>query len=176
MKNNFSKKILPWLRILIFLVISLIIIFIVILIVAPEIILPEEKIEPEVISTEGVSLASGKQTFEIITDSSKTFKIIKVEVNPLDVKKGKSQQVQVLVKDDEDSPITYENKVEGVVFTDNKSVSFPFELKEVSGADGATLTTWNGFWTLEDTYDKTYMIKITAKSIDREHTIDLTFR
>lgn len=179
MVSYFSKKIPSWLGILILVGISLIVIFFILKIV-PKIPLPEEKIEvvkkPEVVQPKVMALASGKQTFEIITDTRKTFRIIEVEVDPLDVKKGESQRVRVLVEDLEDKPITQKNKVEGVVFTDNKSTPFSFELKEVSDANGATLTTWEGFWVLTDTYDKMYMISIVAKTADREHTIDLTFR
>jgi hypothetical protein len=132
--------------------------------------------ESEVIHGEVSSLASGKQTFEILTDPLKTFKIIEAEIDPLDVKKGESQQVRVLVKDSENKPITYENKVEGVVYTDNKTTPFSFELKEVSDDNGATITTWQGFWMLEDSYDNIYMINVIAKSADRQHSIDLTFR
>ena len=136
----------------------------------------EKPIEPEVVPKEIPPLASGKQTFEILTNVAKTFRIIEAEVDPLDVKQGETQQVWVLVKDFEDKPITQENKVEGTVFTDNKTTPFSFELKEVSDANGATLTFWQSSWVLEDTYDNIYMINITAKSADREHAIDLTFR
>lgn len=120
-------------------------------------------------------LATGKQAFEIIT-SGRTFKIVEAEVNPLDVKQGEGQRVTVWVEDTENKPITSENKVEGTVFTDNKETPFSFELKEVLDVNGATLTIWEGFWVLGDTYDKIYMVSIVAKSADGEDKIDLTFR
>jgi len=168
---------------LIILAMVVVLVILIIILLAIRIPKPVEEIsiiEPEVIEPEIVPevfpLVSGKQTFEIITDVSKTFRIIEAELDPLDVKEGESQRVRVLVKDFEDKPITQENRVEGLVFTDNKSAPFSFELKEVTDANGATLTTWEGFWILTDTYDKIYMINIVAKATDQEHSIDLTFR
>ena len=133
-----------------------------------------EVADPGVISGVPDSLASGKQVYEIRTDSSAKFKITEIEFDPLDIKEGKSQQVRVLVEDLEDKPITSENKVEGVAFTDNKETPFSFELREVSDANGGTLTEWRGSWTLEDTYDKIYMVSITAKTAaDRQHKVEI---
>jgi cytoskeletal protein RodZ len=136
----------------------------------------QEVVEPEVISGVPAPLASGKQVYRIMTNSSAKFKITEAEFDPLDVKEGESQRVKVLVEDLEDKPITSENEIEGMAFTDNKETPFSFELRQVSDANGATLTEWEGFWILEDTYDKTYMVSITAKAADQEHKIELTFR
>jgi len=160
---------------LIILAIAVVLVLVVVILLVTRQPEPVEVIEPEIVP-EVFPLASGKQTFEIITDLRKTFRIIEAEVDPLDVKEGEAQLVRVLVKDFEDKPITYENKVEAAAYTDNKITPFSFELREVSDANGATLTTWEGFWVLQDTYDKIYMISIVAKTADREHTVDLTFR
>lgn len=137
-----------------------------------------EKIEEQISTPTEVagSLTSDKHTYDIITGTARSFKIIEAEVDPLDIKEGESQVVTVWVKDAEDRPITHENKVEGVVFTDNKSTPFSFGLKEVNDSNGATVATWQGSWVLKDTYDKTYMLSITAKAADREHSVDLTFK
>lgn len=125
-------------------------------------------------------LASGKQSFEGTGAPAKTFKIIKAELDPLDVGQGEKQMVRVFVEDSEDRPITHENGVEATVFTDNKSASFSFELRKISDANvdtfEGTLTEWGGAWILDDTYDKIYVINITAKSADEEDKLDLTFR
>ena len=170
--NYFSKLISPdfwkkprhlWLGLLVLFGIAVTVFFIV-----------SEK--PKVPLSEVSPLASGKQTYEIITGSPKSFKIVEADVDPLDVKQGKTQTVQVLVKDTEDNPITYENKVEGIVYTDNISIPFSFSLKKVEDADSATITTWEGFWVLDDTYDLRYTMTIKAKSATEDHSIDLSFR
>jgi hypothetical protein len=163
-----SKK-----NLIIGIVIILIILTIVLVAQRPKEKLPEE--EPPAAHVPR-TLASGKQVYEAMTDSSVTFKIAEAEFDPLDVKEGETQRVKVLVEDREDNPITSENKVEGIAITDNKEIPFSFKLIQVSDANGGTLTEWEGFWTLEDTYDRTYMISITAKAADQKHKVDLTFR
>lgn len=125
-------------------------------------------------------LASGKQFFGGTSAATKTFKIIKAEFDPLDVKQGEKQIVRVFVEDTEERPITYENGVEATVFTDNKSVQFSFKLRKISDANADTLkgilTEWEGAWVLDDSYDKIYVINITAKSAEEEDKLDLTFR
>ena len=138
--------------------------------------LEPEITEPEASRKPPAPLPTGKQAYDIMTDSSQRFKIIEAEVDPLDVKKGENQQVRVLVKDLDDKPITAENKVSGIAYTDNKTTAFDFEMREVSDDNGSTITEWDGFWTLDDTYDRRYMVSITAKADGREHKIDLTFR
>lgn len=136
----------------------------------------EQAMEPKKISGEYMHLASGKQAFEIITGGSQRFRILEAEVDPLDVKFKETQKISVLVKDFDDEPITYKNRVEGTVFTDNKTLPLSFELREVKDDSGGTLTLWEGFWILDDTYDRIYMINIKARSDNREHEINLTFR
>lgn len=139
---------------------------------------PEEEIpaaEPPEVSDATPSLATGKQTYEIRT-SGRTFKMTEVELDPMDVQLGEEQLLTVFVEDTEDQPITDQNKVEGTAFTDNKATPFSFELKEVSDANGSTLTKWEGSWALDDTYDTIYVVSITAKSADEEHKVDLTFK
>lgn len=131
--------------------------------------------EPAEVSDTVVPLAVGKQTYEIRT-SGRTFKITEVQLDPMDVQLGGEQLVRVFVEDTEDRPITNQDKVEGTAFTDNKTTSFSFELREVSDADGGTLTEWEGFWILEDTYDRIYIVSITAKRADEEHKVELSIR
>lgn len=131
--------------------------------------------EPKVSLLE-VPLASGKQTYEILTGSPKKFKIAEVDLDPLDVKQGEIQTVRVLVKDTENEPIAEENKVEAMVYTDNISTPFSFSLKKVEDANSATITAWEGFWVCEDTYDLRYTITIKAKSATQDHSVDLSFR
>ena len=153
-----------------------IIIILALLIITSLVIRAPEREEAEEVPRKISPLASGKRTYELMTDNPQNFQIIKIEFDPLDAKQGESQQVTVWVEDTEDKPITSENKVEGIVFTDNKDVSFSLKLKEISDANGGTLAEWSGFWTLDDTYDKIYVININAKSADRECWADLTIR
>ena len=134
---------------------------------------PEETASP----TELVApLASGKQSYDIITGTPKSFRITEVSVDPIDVGDREIQTVTVWVRDDEDNPITHENSVEGTVVTDNMSTPFTFLLKEVTDDDEGTIMKWEGAWLCEDTYDYAYMISIEAKSLEDEHSVDLSFR
>jgi len=119
-------------------------------------------------------LASGKQTYSIMAGNSQNPQIIEVDVNPLDVKQGKTQIVTVQVKDAEQKPITQENKVEAIVFTDSISTPFPLSLKEASGQN--SITVWEGSWVCQDTHDLRYMMTVKAKNASGEHSIDLSFR
>jgi len=178
MPENFWKKVIPFWLVILIIVIVAIIIF---LIFGSRAKIPflgpsgETINEPEVVSPE-TSLASGKQIYEIMTDSSRRFKITEVEIDPLDVKQGESQRIRVLVMDLGNKPITSNNKVEGTALTDNKTTPFSFELKEASDANGGTLTKWESSWILEGTCDGIYIISITAKSADEEHKVDITLK
>ena len=121
-------------------------------------------------------LASGKQTYEVSTGSTQALQIIQAEVDPLDVKQGETQIVTIKVKDTENSPITQENKVEAIAYTDNISIPFSLSLEKTEDLDGATVTTWQGSWVCQDTYDSRYTMTIKAKSAANDHSIDLSFR
>lgn len=175
--SYFQKPIPFWLGFLVLVIICVIVLFMVnsaskIPLLEPIEIIKGLKVTP----LEVVPIASGKQTYEIITDGSQKFKIIEVELDPLDVKQGETQIVWVLVKDAENKPITQESQVEAIAYTDNVSAPFPFSLKKVEDVDGTTVTTWEGSWVCQDTYDIMYMMTIKAKSAGTEHSIDLTFR
>ena len=175
---DFWKRPIPsWLAFLVLVIICVIVLFMVNS--ASKISFPEPieiSKELKVVSLEVVPLASGKQTYEILTDSSQKFKIIEVDIDPLDVKQGETQKVTVRVKDAENKPITQENQVEAIAYTDNISTPFSFSLKKAEDADGATIATWEGSWACEDTYDIIYTMTIKAKNATQNHSIDLTFR
>lgn len=139
-----------------------------------------EKIEmskgPEVSPLQVSPYASGKQTYEIVTDRPQSFQIIQVDVDPLDVKQGETQTVTVQVKDAENNPITKENEVKAIVYTDSISTSLSLSLKKAEDSDSATITTWEASWVCQDTYDIIYTMTIKAKSVTKEHSIDLSFR
>lgn len=132
--------------------------------------------ERKVVSPENTSPNSGKQTYEIIGGGWRNFKITEVEIDPIDVKRGESQKITVLVEEGGANPITFENKVEATAFTDNKSSPFTLLLKKVSDTDQAIITRWEGFWVLEDTNDSIYTINITASGADGEHSVDLSLK
>ena len=122
------------------------------------------------------SFPQGFQSYSIPTDSLKSFKIIQVDIDPFDVKKGEIQTVTVYVEDIENNSITEENKVEAIVYQDNISTSFSFDLKKIGGSDTSTITMWQGSWKCEDTYDFKYTMAIIAKTADNEHVVNLSFR
>jgi len=121
-------------------------------------------------------LAHGLQSYEVLTNSSKSFKIIQVDIDPLDVKKGRVQIVTVKVEDTKNNPITKANKVEATVYQDNTSVQFSFVLKKTEGLASSTITTWQGSWEQEDSHDFKYTMTITAKTAGDSHSINLSFR
>jgi len=132
--------------------------------------------KPGVDSLKAAPLAQGKQSFDVITADSLTFKIIQVDVDPLDVKRGKIQTITVLVEDVGNNPITEENEVKATVYQDNTSAPVSFLLKEAGGAATSTITTWQGSWTCGDSHNLTYMINIVAERTGGKHSIDLSFR
>lgn len=132
--------------------------------------------KPDIASIKVSPLAEGKRTYEAMPDSSKTFKIIKVEIDPLDVKRGETQTVTVFVEDTENNPITKENTVEAIVYQDNASTPVSFLLKKAEGPATSTITTWQGSWVCEDSHDYKYVMNVTAEREGGEHSIDLSFR
>lgn len=187
MSNNyFSKLTNPdfwkkpkhlWLSL--FILVGLVIIVLIVVRLIPKISPPEQievGEEPGIVPSEVVPLASGKQTYEIITGSSPTLQIIEADIDPLDVKQRETQTVTIQVKDSENNPITKSDKVEAIVYTDNISTPFSFSLKKVEDLEGAIIATWQGSWVREDTYNLKYMMRIKAKNATKEHTINLSFR
>lgn len=135
----------------------------------------EEMVEEERELPSGVtSLAQGKQTYFVQTDKPKNPQIIQVDLDPLDVKVNETQVLTVMVKDTENNPITKENKVEAVIFTDNTSTTVSFKLVLADGPD--LITTWEGSWTAEDTHDIIYSATITVTNSQGQSFIDLSFR
>ncbi len=119
-------------------------------------------------------LAQGKQTYFVQSDKPKNPQIIQVDLDALDVKVGETQVLTVIVEDTENNPITKENKVEAVIFTDNTSTTVSFKLALADGPD--LITTWEGSWTAEDTHDIIYSATITATNNQEQSFIDLSFR
>jgi hypothetical protein len=122
------------------------------------------------------TLPQGFQSYSISTDSPKNLQIIQVDIDPLDVGKRKTQTVIVYVEDIKNNPITEENKVEAIVYQDNISTPFSFDLKKIEGPNTSTISIWQGSWKCEDTHNLKYMMTITAKTTDDNDSITLTFR
>jgi len=121
-----------------------------------------------------VSLAQGKQTYFIFTDKPKNPQIIKISLDPLDVKTGETQTIIVQIKDTNNQPITNENKVQATIVTDNKSTIVPFLLRRADGPDLVTI--WEGIWECEDNHDYIFQASILAANAIGESFVDLSFR
>lgn len=121
-------------------------------------------------------LVQGMQSYDVISDSSKTFKIIQVDLDPLDVKRGKTQTVTVWVEDTDNAAVTNENTVRAIVFQDNATTSFSFVLQNTEVMATGTVSVWQGSWVNQDSHNYRYQTKIMAKRIDNQHFITLSFR
>lgn len=125
----------------------------------------------------------GKQTYEIRTGNPGNLQIVKVEVDPIDVKEGGKQKITVQVKDMNNDTIAKESRVEANIFTDNKSTAIAATAFKLARAEDtkdngkALLTTWVGYWTRDDSNCHTYMETITAVNNKGEKTkVDLSFK
>ncbi len=134
----------------------------------------EEMVKEEEFPAEVTPLAQGKQTYFIQTGRPKNPQIIQVDLDPFDVKVDETQVLTVIVKDTENNPITKENKIEAVIFTDNTSTTVPFKLIQADGPD--LTTTWEGSWIAQDTNNFIYSATITATNSQTQSFIDLSFR
>lgn len=138
-----------------------------------------QEIEPakelvEVSTGEITPIAKGLQTYTIITDNPQNPQIIRVDLDPLDVKINNTQTITVWVEDTDNSPITDENTVFATIYTDNGSTEVSFALKRADGPD--LVTTWEGSWTAEGTYDYIYSAVIVATNAQGESSVHLSFR
>ena len=126
---------------------------------------------------------TGKQTYEIRTGEPRNLQIVEVQIDPIDVKEGETQKITVKVQDKGNNTITKESGVFANIFTDNKvtaiaSTAFKLALAQDEESNGTSLiTTWEGYWTRDDDYCRTYMETITAtNNKGEEHSIDLSFK
>jgi len=114
-------------------------------------------------------LASGKQTY--LGSGSKTGapKATEVVIDPLDPAQNATQTVTVKVISLDGTPVS---EVEVNMITDNKEKAYPLKLISGTNLDGS----WQGTWTLEDSYDYLYQAAIKAKNTKSEWTVTLSFR
>lgn len=89
-------------------------------------------------------------------------------LNPYDPTQGSLQTVTISAKDEQ--PIT---QVTAVLKTDN-TVSQPVSFKLIDGS--ATDGTWQGSWTVADTYLYTYNLVLTAVSSRGQTSVEITLR
>mgnify|MGYP001558152017 CR=1 FL=1 len=114
-------------------------------------------------------LATGRQTYLISGSKKGAPKISEATIDPIDPKEGASQTFSVKALALEAGPIA---DVSVTMITDNEKKTYP--LKSISGTnlDG----TWQGTWSLKDSYLYTYQAAIKAKSATSEWEVTLTFR
>lgn len=150
--------------------IGLVLILSVIYLVSPK--APKEAGEP--VQRGVLPIASGKQTYTVLTDKPSDFQITQVDLDPLNVQMNQTQTITVYVKDKENHPITKRTGVAGVIHTDNGKTKVEFALKQADGPP--SLTKWQGTWTLQDTINKQYMATISAFADFGKSSTDLSFR
>lgn len=114
-------------------------------------------------------LAHGKQTYLVSGSKTGAPKATEVVIDPLDPAQNASQSVTVKVISLEGTPVS---EVEVKMITDNKQKAYPLKLISGTNLDG----TWQGTWTLEDSYDYLYQAAIKAKNTKSDWTVTLTFR
>lgn len=122
----------------------------------------------------------GKQTYNIMTDKPRDLQIVKVDVDPIDVKEGESQKITVKVRDKNNDATIKEGGVLASIFTDSKytaASAFTLRRSESSKDDSSSITTWEGSWIRDDDYCNTYMETITATNDKGEQDkVDLSFK
>ena len=73
------------------------------------------------------------------------------------------------VIDNSSGPVT---EVSVELITDNETTSHSLVLTSGTNLDG----TWEGTWTMEDSYDSTYQMAITAENASTDWTVTLSIR
>jgi len=114
-------------------------------------------------------LASGKQTYLVSGSKTGAPKATEVVIDPLDPAQNASQSATVKVISLDGTPVS---EVEVNMITDNKEKTYPLKLISGTNLDGS----WQGTWTLEDSYDYRYQAAIKAKNATSEWTVTLSFR
>jgi len=115
-------------------------------------------------------LASGPQTYMISGSTPGAPKITEATVDPIDPAQGSSQTWTLKIIDAGNGPT---KEVTISIFTDNKNERH--SLAKIEGTE--TESTWQGKWTLEDSYDYTYVAVLRAKNeAGKIHKVDLVLR
>jgi len=114
--------------------------------------------------------ASGAQTYDVTSDSTVNPKFTTVTLDPLDVQIGGVQVVTAGVTGVDGDPVT---SVTGSFLTDNQTTG-PVSFSLISGTN--IEGTWQGSWTMNDTYCYNYGADITATSSSGStRTLELRF-
>lgn len=114
------------------------------------------------------SLKQGKETYIYSWGEGTTIpKLNAIEIDPHDPKVGQTQTVSV--KFTHTSGI---NSVSMMLFSDNKSTSFPMTLAAGTETDG----TWTGSWKIDDTVLYRYDLQVHAKVNGRDIPYDVILR
>ena len=114
-------------------------------------------------------LAHGIQTYTVSGSKSGAPKATEITIDSLDPGVGGSQSVSANVIDMGAGPVT---NVSVELITDNETTTHSLELTSGTNSDG----TWEGTWTMEDSYDSTYQMEITAENASTDWTVTLSFR
>jgi len=94
-------------------------------------------------------------------------KLGEVTLTPVDPKMGEVQHVKATVK--HDSPVT---SAAVNLQTDNETVKYPLTLTAGTATDG----TWEGEWTIKDTYSINYYVQFDLKSATSNYLDGLRLR
>lgn len=142
---------------------------------------PKEK-SPSQKPTECIPLTSfGKQVYNI-PGKPKNFKIVEVDLDPIDVKMSETQTIIVKVKERDADTISRQSEVTANIITDNANTVVKFRLilaEDEVALDGSKyfVTLWQGLWIREDDNCHTYGATITAKNYKgKETSVDLRLK
>jgi len=114
-------------------------------------------------------IPSGKRKFQVsVSSNHKGPKMGEGTIDPYDPKTGSIQKLTIDVGDT--VPV---EKVTATMKTDNQSTP-TVELKLISGSNKSG--TWGGEWTINDSYNYTYILTINALSANGSTTVDFTLR
>jgi len=112
-------------------------------------------------------IGTGRKGFTISGGNQNAPKFNKSFLDPIDPKQGATQTI--IINAENSLPI---EAVEVTVKTDNKETPLEMQLTEGTETNG----TWQGSWTVDNTYLKNYRVEITATADNGTQKVELTLR
>jgi hypothetical protein len=118
-------------------------------------------------NSQAIGIPHGKQDFTVSTNAKNGPRMQGGSIDPMDPVRGQSQTISLRVSDSD--PVT---SVMATVTFDTTSRKFPLKLASGTPQDGV----WVGTWPVNDTYNESYFIGLSAQSKRGTSKIDIVLR